>query len=204
MVPVSSSIPGPHWLVGLASGQLEQPLVTQPLRFTVGHKSVEFYIHPGLVSRLSAPLGDLVKGGTEGSLEQGCVTLEDVDEDVLSCFAQFVYTGTYAGWAPTGDENRTSCSEGAVEIMPAVLKKQPVIERPQIGLFGRCVPSTDSQENYKQNAMVLPYSLASYATASTRQINDLTLVVVHSPECKQNNSTSQSSSKRKFDAVSHL
>ncbi|KAI1318029.1 hypothetical protein F5Y16DRAFT_392373 [Xylariaceae sp. FL0255] len=200
MVPVSPSIPEPHWLAELASGQLEQPLVTKTLGFAVRHKKMEFYIHPDLVSRLSAPLDDLVKNATESSLE-GCVILEDVDEDVLSRFAQFVYTGTYVGWAPAGDDNRTGCSEGAAENMPAVLKKRPVIDKPQIGLFGRCVPSTDSQENYKQNAAVLPYSLVSYVTASTKQIIDLTLVVVHSPECKQNQSTSQISSKRKFDAM---
>ncbi|RYO78286.1 hypothetical protein DL766_009513 [Monosporascus sp. MC13-8B] len=89
---------------GFASplGETEQIelLRTKPIKFIVGQDGAEFYLHPGLVSRLSAPLDALVQRGMEESSE-GCVFWKDVDGDVFRRFAKFVYTGSYAGFMPT-------------------------------------------------------------------------------------------------------
>src|SRR3569833_4284917 len=71
---------------------------------------MEFYIHRGLICHLSAPLNDMVKG-SQGSLE-GCVTWEDIDSDVFSCFAQFLYTGAYT--TPAHPEKNVSRSSAVI------------------------------------------------------------------------------------------
>lgn len=89
-------------------------LATKPSKFIVGHDRAEFYIHRGFVSRLSTPLNALVNNSMEESLE-GCIAWEDVDADVFSRFAQFLYTGTYLSFAPAGNENRNENTSGQSE-----------------------------------------------------------------------------------------
>ena len=75
----------------------------------MGRDRVELYIHRGFVSRLSTPLNALVSSWAK----EGCVTWEDVDIDVFSRFAQFLYTGDYTGFAPADSEDTSRHSEEA-------------------------------------------------------------------------------------------
>ncbi len=75
---------------------------------------MEFYIHRGLICHLSAPLNAMLKGSQE-SLE-GCVTWEDVNSDVFSRFAQFLYTGAYT--RPALPENASPSTTGTSQTEP--------------------------------------------------------------------------------------
>jgi hypothetical protein len=75
-------------------------LATEPFKFIVGPGKKEFLIHKDIVGRLSATLNTLVNGQMKEAAE-GCVVLDDVDEDIFMRFAQFAYTGSYTTFAPT-------------------------------------------------------------------------------------------------------
>ena len=131
----------------------------------MGHDESEFYIHRALLSRLSAPLGDLVNDRTKASLE-GCVTWEDVDEGVFLRFAQFAYTGTYMGFAPAEKDDPAGCSEGVPD------NAVKVVEKPQDSIGPRQSPFPDPSKIVQPinitDTFKLPYSLASYKMTADR------------------------------------
>ncbi|WZH50193.1 uncharacterized protein QYS62_011436 [Fusarium acuminatum] len=68
---------------------LRQHLTTRLMTFVIGSKEFELSLHSRLFSTLSVRFRVIVKGNKR------YVRLEDVDEDVFSRFAQFVYSGSY-------------------------------------------------------------------------------------------------------------
>ncbi|RYO87918.1 hypothetical protein DL764_008797 [Monosporascus ibericus] len=66
---------------------------TKPIKFIIGCENAEFYLQPGFVSRLSAPMDALIRNGVKGP-GGFCVTW-DIDVDLFLRLVQFVYTGSY-------------------------------------------------------------------------------------------------------------
>ncbi|KAB5526461.1 hypothetical protein GE09DRAFT_1098717 [Coniochaeta sp. 2T2.1] len=161
----------------MESQQFNQLLVTRPIKFIVGRGRMEYFIHSGFVSRLSVPLLHRV----EKSLE-GCVTWEDVDDNVFSCFTQFVYTGTYTSFVPVERDSSVPRSEGATTITLSIAEKQP----DSVGLFGglSCTGSP----------FRLPYSLVSYTAAAEEW-------ETKNSEPLFGKTSSRISNKRRFDAM---
>jgi hypothetical protein len=95
-------------------------------------------------------------GGAKESLE-GCMTWEDVDVDVFLRFAQFVYTGAYASFAPAEREIPAGHTEGAGGITMDVDEEGPEV-----------TASPEPLEENRKGRFQLPYSLASYMTATGR------------------------------------
>ncbi|KAK3943386.1 hypothetical protein QBC46DRAFT_377696 [Diplogelasinospora grovesii] len=176
-------------LVNAEFNQLEEILSTQPFKFLVGPDLKAAFIHRGLVSQLSAPLRALTTGDMKESHE-GCVTWDDVDEDVFARFAQFAYTGAYANFEPTDNPDATEESskreltarvvEKMVERIstphspqasnrlpippPAPFFNAEALTFPSIWYNTQPTPTLDPNEQNK--AFRLPYSLVSYFDAS--------------------------------------
>jgi len=60
-------------------------LATKPFKFVVGYNAVVFFIHEGVVSRLSSPLNAIANSRAKESQED-CVVWEDIDTSVFSRF----------------------------------------------------------------------------------------------------------------------
>jgi hypothetical protein len=127
---------------------------------------VEFYIHGAFLSRLSAPLGALVDGGTDASLEP-CVTWEDVDVDVFSRFGQFAYTGNYAGFAPVDKYDPARCCEGTTRATANTIGPDSIGPR-ESPFSGSCSTDMIVQPVNIKDAFKLPYSLTSYKMTADR------------------------------------
>ena len=186
----------------------------------MGHDRAEFYIHRGFVSRLSTQLNALVNSWVEEPLE-GCVTWEDVDTDVFSRFAQFLYTGTYPGFAPAENENTSGQSEEAntpvtnagqelsdrgnpTFLTGATTEPTSLFGRDAFGssatterasLFGNSPLSEAIRKVDNTDPFKLPYSLRSYEWAAAERVNG-----VHATQCKFNKPSSRGT-KRKIDAL---
>ena len=68
---------------------------SHPFRFLIGPDKKTFYVHTELVVQHSSALGALVSGQM-AEAKEGCATLEDVDEDTLVRFAEYMYTNDYS------------------------------------------------------------------------------------------------------------
>lgn len=146
-------------------------LRTKPIKFVVGQDR-EFYLHRGFVSRLSAPLNDLVNSGNTESSEV-CVTWKDIDDDVFSRFVQFAYTGAYKGFAPSRNDDS---SEGATGTSANRVEEQRDSSSTENSLFESGAPP-------KRQPFTLPYSLASYRWAAISDFGRFT--------CKLHSTTSE-------------
>lgn len=162
----------------------------------MGRDRVEFYIQRGFVSRLSTPLNALVNSWSGESLK-GCVSWEDIDTDVFSRFAQYLYTGDYAGFTPFENEYTSGHSEEANTITIEAAWKGLSSERPPLfptsataqlaNVFGGTALSEDSQKNDKANPFKLPYSLRSYERAAAERIQGRS----HALRCQVKEASSQ-------------
>lgn len=176
-------------------------LATRPFKFVVGHSAILFFIHQGVVSRLSAPLKAIVNSGAMESPED-CVVWEDIDASVFSRFAQFAYTGTYTSFVFAGtrsSEGVSNTTVNAAEMLPD--RSNP--EKPLQGLFSYCTTTPQvgvgdggalpgPQETDTAGPFKLPYSLASYERAATDRI----IPHSHSELCGRSNSLFGSKRKR--------
>lgn len=155
----------------------------------MGHDGIEYYIHQGFLSGLSAPLNDLVN---EIASTEGCVIWGDVSEDTFSRFAQFVYTGTYTGFGFADRDDTIRHSEEPTSITTNVFGNLPDSSstREPLGLFSIGTSTPEPLQNTENDVFKLPYSLVSYQVAATEWVPS------HSMK-----SGSRQSSKRKFDAI---
>lgn len=121
---------------------------------------MEHYIHQGLLSRLSAPLKDLVN---KVASTEGYVTWADVDEEIFSRFVQFVYCGTYTGPALIGVDD-IEHSEEATSPTANVFENLPNTSSPDrpVGSFSYRNATLEPPQNAEHEAFTLPYSLASF------------------------------------------
>ncbi|CCE32468.1 uncharacterized protein CPUR_06328 [Claviceps purpurea 20.1] len=72
----------------------EEIFASQPCVFVVGEDKREFLLHSDLVKRESEALGKIIDASfAEG--RKGYVVLRDDDVEIISAFAQFIYTGYY-------------------------------------------------------------------------------------------------------------
>lgn len=124
----------------------------EPFKFIVGPDRIEYYVHRVFLSRLSVPLKDLVNGSTP---TDGCVVWEDIDGNVFSRSAQFVYTGRYPNFTSVDRDDPTENSESAIANNP----------KESIGL----VSNTSKPLLNVDDAFVLPYSLTSYQAGATER-----------------------------------
>ncbi|KAH7129640.1 hypothetical protein B0J13DRAFT_453481, partial [Dactylonectria estremocensis] len=162
-------------------------LTAKLAKFVIGRNKIEFCVHTGLLSCLSARLRSLIEDSQVG---EAYVHLEDVDDDVFLRFAQFAYCGSYAGFENT--------SENADEVSPV------------LGLFGRPLKKQKTSENTvsenagkatfsfgqpwdKQDTLKLPFSLASCTTTATDSVDDQARCYY----CSQDTSDMRVPSKRK-------
>lgn len=74
-------------------------IASAPFRFLVGSNKRVFTVHAGLISHHSKSLGDLINGGMSEA-NQGCASLEDVEESTFVRFSQYGYTGDYIAADP--------------------------------------------------------------------------------------------------------
>ncbi|KAI3326629.1 hypothetical protein HD806DRAFT_412263 [Xylariaceae sp. AK1471] len=158
----SSALPSCS-LLSMSPDKFQRHLATKPIKFIVGSDKVEFYIHGAFLSRLSTPLGSLVDGGINASLE-ACVTWEDVDKDVFLRFAQFAYTDNYASFAPVDKYDPARCFEGATRPMANTI--EPDRNSPRESAFSAA--DTIVQPVNVEDAFKLPYSLMSYKMIADR------------------------------------
>ncbi|KAK3389613.1 hypothetical protein B0H63DRAFT_556738 [Podospora didyma] len=182
------SHPHHHYgLLGVDPKTLGQLLATKPFKFIVGHNATVFFIHQGIVSRLSTPLNSVINSRAKESPED-CVVWEDIDASVFLRFAQFVYTGAYTSFVPAGaprpSEGPTKTTVNVAEDLPDRNNPEKPLFRglfsprtttPQVGVgYGSALP-VPPQESDIASPFKLPYSLATYEKAAKDRSN------VHGP-----------------------
>ncbi|KAI1318802.1 hypothetical protein F5Y16DRAFT_391563 [Xylariaceae sp. FL0255] len=85
-------------------------LKAKTIDFVVGDDSEVFRLHPGFLSQLSHPLGNIIHDTTARSSKNGIVWKE-VDSTTFLRFAEFAYTGKYHCPVPTKLDNDNVSSE---------------------------------------------------------------------------------------------
>jgi hypothetical protein len=77
-------------LTHAARSRPSRDICTTPFKFIVGEGGNEFFIHKGIVSRISKPLSVLVSGPMKEARE-GSAVLDDVDDETFARFAYFAF-----------------------------------------------------------------------------------------------------------------
>ncbi|KAI5465108.1 hypothetical protein BGZ63DRAFT_452205 [Mariannaea sp. PMI_226] len=98
----------------LRAKKVDQILTAKLFMFIIGRNKTEFYLHPGLVSCLSAQLRSLIDEVLAKKSGEDYIHLEDVGDDVFSRFAQFAYAGSYAGFEPAEKDLRETTAKASI------------------------------------------------------------------------------------------
>lgn len=88
---------------------------SQPFKFIVGPRKLEFMIHSALIAKQSPKLYALVNIGMKESVEQ-CVHWEEEDPETFMRFGDFVYSGKYYVEKP--QKRRSEASAGIKRTAP--------------------------------------------------------------------------------------
>ncbi|KAL6409081.1 hypothetical protein AUP68_05450 [Ilyonectria robusta] len=160
-------------LLGVEPAKVERLLTAKLAKFVIGRNKIEFCVHTGLLSCLSARLRSLIE---DSQAKEDYVHMEDVDDDVFLRFAQFAYCGSYAGFDAAEEDlqqnSARASTRGAIErqsdsthstdvpglaggtscLFGQPLSKQNTSENageasPVLGLFGRPLKKQKTSEN---------------------------------------------------------